>query len=286
MSAAPKVSVLLPTHRRTETLRLAIDSVLSQTFPDFELLVVLDGAGAETRAVMDRFSDPRIRVHDLPKAPGNGHANRQTALDEARGSVVAYQQDDDIWFPDHLERLVALFRNESVLWAHARSFWVTADGLMLPNFANAAHGTARRQIRRDFNMIASSMVAHRTDALRRAGGWAPSGEPGEDWRLWQRMFDLPAPNRARCARAPSVFHFRSDMGSPGRWPRFLGGLHALSHSGNLPSALRLEDDRDPRIVVAERLASEGPRFAAMVRSAFDRIQDDIAWAWGSDPLLR
>ncbi len=87
---APRFSILLPTRDRPELLRLAIRSVLASTAPDFELLVVGDGASRDTAAVVASFSDARIKWFDLPKAPHMGYANRNVALRQAAGEFIAF----------------------------------------------------------------------------------------------------------------------------------------------------------------------------------------------------
>lgn len=100
----PRVDVLLPTFRRPHTLAAAIRSVLAQSEPRFLLHVVGDGCGPDTVAVVEGFGDPRVRFHAFPKAHGFGYANRNVVLSRTRAPFVAYMTDDDLWFPDHLER--------------------------------------------------------------------------------------------------------------------------------------------------------------------------------------
>lgn len=97
----PAVSVVLPTYRRPDVVRRAIDSVLGQTFADLELLVVDDEPSEATRAAVEEVGDARIRylAHDrnlgLPAA-------RNSGIRAARGRFLAFLDDDDEWLPNKL----------------------------------------------------------------------------------------------------------------------------------------------------------------------------------------
>jgi glycosyltransferase involved in cell wall biosynthesis len=105
-SAAPRVSVIMPTHNRAELLRRSVLSVLSQTFTDFELIVVDDCSTDHTQQVLKEFSDPRLRVLRR-EINGKAAATRNDGIAAARGELLAFQDDDDIWLPHKLERQVA-----------------------------------------------------------------------------------------------------------------------------------------------------------------------------------
>lgn len=102
----PTVSVVIPTYNRADVLPRAIDSVLDQTFDDFELIVVDDHSTDNTRDVVAHYEDPRIRYerHDVNK---NGAAARNTGIERARGEFVAFLDSDDRWLPEKLTRQVA-----------------------------------------------------------------------------------------------------------------------------------------------------------------------------------
>lgn len=104
MKHSPLVSVIVPTYNRPEFLEEAIKSILDQTYTNFEVIVVND-AGQDVRHVTDGFKDNRIRYirHENNKGLG---AARNTGIRNARGKYIAYLDDDDIYYPDHLSTLV------------------------------------------------------------------------------------------------------------------------------------------------------------------------------------
>lgn len=283
---APEITVLLPSHDRADALELAVRSVLVQSFEDFELFVVLDGCTDDSAQRMRAFEDTRLRVFDMPKAPGYGHANRALALAEARGRFVAYQQDDDLWFPDHLELLHRQISRAGARWGHSRSFFVRDSGWAVPHLANATVRFALRQMRQ-MPLIASSSIMHPREMLDRTGGWDSGGESEGDWRLWLKMVAETGAGPLVCQRAPSVFHFNSQFSADANWPRFLGGLTAAGLPGAIPEALHLVRDGSAVRPTIWNLMEEGGRaWTIKLRRLFDTVLDQAAWATASDPFYR
>lgn len=106
-TAAPRVSVCIPTYRGAETLAAAIESVLAQTHADFELIVVDDASPDDTAAVVARFTDPRLRyVRNMRNLGPEGNWNHCLAL--ARGTYFKLLPHDDLLRRDCLERQVAV----------------------------------------------------------------------------------------------------------------------------------------------------------------------------------
>lgn len=106
----PKVSVVVSTHNRAELLHAAIASVLSQSFQDFEILVVDDHSQDHTAQVVQRFRDGRIKYlrHETRRG---GAAARNTGIQNSAGEYIAFLDDDDEWLPEKLETQVALFES-------------------------------------------------------------------------------------------------------------------------------------------------------------------------------
>jgi glycosyltransferase involved in cell wall biosynthesis len=98
-----KVSVVLPTHNRAHTLLRAIESVLRQTHADLELIVVDDGSTDGTPPLVAGVADPRVRYLRMEKNCG-AHAARNFGIRAATGRYVSFQDSDDVWLPEKLER--------------------------------------------------------------------------------------------------------------------------------------------------------------------------------------
>jgi len=100
---APSISVLMPAYNASAFIRQSVQSVLAQTYEDFELLVVNDGSTDDTRDILARIDDPRIRVLDNGANRGVV-ASRNRAMSEARGQYIAIHDADDISMPGRFLR--------------------------------------------------------------------------------------------------------------------------------------------------------------------------------------
>ena len=98
------VSVMMPAYNAAEFIAEAIDSVLAQMYPHWELLVVNDGSTDATAEIVARYSDPRIKL--IHKENGGEASARNVALDHSTGEFIAYLDADDAYLPHHLSVLV------------------------------------------------------------------------------------------------------------------------------------------------------------------------------------
>lgn len=108
MSATPRTSIIMPVYNTASTVIAAIKSVLAQTDPNFELLVMIDGSPDNSAQLIAEYlqqnPDERVRVFNNPKNQGLS-AMRNQGLDEARGEWVTFPDSDDALYPTFLERL-------------------------------------------------------------------------------------------------------------------------------------------------------------------------------------
>lgn len=117
MYPIPMVSVIIPTYRRADLVPQAIHSVLRQTFPTFEVIVVDDASPDNTREVVESIGDARVRYVRHEKNKGLP-AVRNTGIREAAGRYIAFLDDDDEWREDKLEKqLKAIEQYDAVVCA-------------------------------------------------------------------------------------------------------------------------------------------------------------------------
>ncbi|MHB1023044.1 MAG: glycosyltransferase family 2 protein [Acidobacteriaceae bacterium] len=101
------VSIIIPTHRRPHLLRRAVLSVLAQTYPEIEVIVVADGPDRETSNMMRELDDARVRYQELAVNSGPAAA-RNAGVMASRGAWIAFLDDDDEWLPRKLEAQLAV----------------------------------------------------------------------------------------------------------------------------------------------------------------------------------
>lgn len=128
LSTKPTVSAVIPTHNRPDYLASAIESVLSQTYPVCEVIVVDDGSeGDETRLAVESFNDDRIQYIRF-ETPRGGCAARNTGIETSTGDLIAFLDDDDRWLPEKIEKQVEVFlRDEEVGLVYCKIREVDAD---------------------------------------------------------------------------------------------------------------------------------------------------------------
>ncbi len=124
-SQIPFFSVVIPTYNRRDLLKKAVNSVLSQTLNNLELIVIDDGSNDGTKDLMSRYRDERI-IYDHQENKGVSSA-RNTGLERAKGPFIAFLDSDDHWVPQKLERHaeyikelpeVKIFHTEEIWYRH------------------------------------------------------------------------------------------------------------------------------------------------------------------------
>jgi glycosyltransferase involved in cell wall biosynthesis len=195
-AGSPLVSVVTPTYNRPDELHRALESVLSQTYADLELLVVGDDCPTVDEVVAG-ISDPRLRHRNLTSRYADGGTSpRNFALKAmARGELIAYLDDDNSWDPGHLESLVDLLADPAVAYAFSS---IEIAGEMIDCAAPRLY------------LLDTSALLHRRSLLDRYGFWrspAEIGHPAHDWELVSAWTD-----EGWAASRRATLHYSLDPG--------------------------------------------------------------------------
>jgi glycosyltransferase involved in cell wall biosynthesis len=129
MSEAPFFSVVIPVYNRADVLGRALQSVLGQSFQDFEIVVVDDGSRDDPFQVIAAIEDPRI--HYVRQENKGGAAARNRGFDEARGAFVALLDSDDRFLPHHLENMRRLLEKTKDVVGYAKVVVDRGDGVAM-----------------------------------------------------------------------------------------------------------------------------------------------------------
>jgi glycosyltransferase involved in cell wall biosynthesis len=192
----PLVSVCIPTYGHGQFLPAAIESVLEQSLPDFEVIVSDDGSDqADQNAdIIRSYGDERIRFNQLPRHVGVAE-NRNACLRIVKGRYIAWLDADDLYEPDALEHLChALDANPDAGFAHGGFRLIDEAGVELRAWSNAPTRDIVEPSREAFtelaacNSITTSTVMVRRSAQERAGAFDASiGRSSTDWNIWLRL---------------------------------------------------------------------------------------------------
>jgi len=188
--SGPLFTVIMATYNRRDLLPRAINSVLSQTFGDFELLVIDNGSTDDTGSVVGKFKDPRVKYILNPRPTKSCDAPRNLGIDMARGSLVSFLDDDDLWYPERLGKVKEAFDKNPGACAVCHNENKTIDGKFV---GLLRHGPWSEDIYErllyDRNCLSSCAMTIKTGLLRELNGFDLRAEfdSAADYDLWLRM---------------------------------------------------------------------------------------------------
>jgi len=197
LSAAPAVSVCIPTYRGAAHIAETIESALAQTFADFELVIVDDASPDETREVVARYRDPRLRYVREPNAGVEENWNRCLRL--ARGRYFKLLPHDDLIAPDCLARQVAVLESDSdqrlaLVFCARRIIDSRSRAVMTRRYPRSSSGViparaaVRSCIRSGANLLGEpGGVLFRTALAQRVGPFDASLRIVTDLDYWVRL---------------------------------------------------------------------------------------------------
>lgn len=205
------ISVIIPAYNAEKTIRRTIESVLNQTFSDFELIVVNDGSQDSTLEIISSISDPRIKVFSYPHTSANPTRNR--GFSHSVGEFIAFLDADDLWTSDKLEaQLRALQSNPQAAVAYSWTDWIDESDQFLGKCCHVTeNGNVYAKLLLTCFVVSGSNPLIRRQAFIEIGGFDESLVASQDFDLYLRLaahyeyVAVPAPQVLYRISANSMF---------------------------------------------------------------------------------
>ncbi|MFB2837627.1 glycosyltransferase [Floridanema evergladense] len=183
----PIISVIIPTYNAEKTIQKTIESVLNQTFTNFELIIINDGSQDATREILSRILDSRLKVFSYPNA--GLAASRNRGIYHASSQYISFLDADDLWTPDKLEaQLQALQNNSQAAVAYSWTDCIDESGQFLRRgyYISASGNVYKKLLLTNFLENGSNPLI-RKEAFDKVGGFDESLNSAEDWDMYLRL---------------------------------------------------------------------------------------------------
>ncbi len=197
------VSVIMPTRNRLDTLGDAINSIIVQTYRNWELIVVEDGPAGGVQPLVSAYEDPRIRLVCHGRHRGHAAA-RNSGLDHAAGTAVVYLDDDDQYDPDFLLISLNAMRDSGKrMFYCGQMLWQGFDEATMvgATFLGILYHDFERDLLERGNFLSMSVVMHDRNLVDRCGRFDEELTRLVDWDFFLRMTEIETP-----ARSPLILH--------------------------------------------------------------------------------
>ena len=232
----PLVSIIIPTYQRCNNLKIALNSVLSQTYSNYEVLIMDDGSTDGTREMVHSFKDPRI-FYKWQQNSGGPANPRNRGIKFAKGNWIAFLDSDDIWKPNKLKICMKHTNSQADLIYHDLEILSNKHKIFGRKLARTRKLT--KPILTDLlvndNLICNSSVVVRKNLLDKVGGINEHKNlvAAEDYNTWLRIARLTdqfiyLPHSLGYYFIHSDSLSNKDMSVPGKYAvkEFLGILNA------------------------------------------------------------
>jgi glycosyltransferase involved in cell wall biosynthesis len=270
-SAAPLVTVIIPTHDHPSTLDLAVASVLGQTTGALDVVIIGDGVSDDTRDVVaGLLVDDRVRFLDTPKSASRAEPVRHKVLTEALAPYVCYMGDDDLMLADHVESTVSRLQTSD--FTHPLPVNLDRSGSLRAHPTDIAEPECVAwHMHPQRNAISLTGAGHRLDAYHRLPRmWqAPPAGAWSDHYMWQQWFSVPSLRFSTGDRL-TVLKFgaeaRTDMNDEERRVELLEWIDRSRQPGF-------------EAWLAAAVAAAYRRYAVRSRLDLDALTDEVSDKW-------
>jgi len=187
----PKVSVVIPTYNAARYIAEAIESVLAQSYHDYEIIVVDDGSTDNTKEVLRPYMD---RIRYFYKENGGVSSARNRGIQEARGEYIAFLDADDLWLPEKLKLQIEIMeQHPDFAMIHTDIKVIDVNGTLLKESANKRRQSHNGMVFEEFfktyrSLVMMSSALIRKSSIESMGLFDESLSVSEDYDFFLRFF--------------------------------------------------------------------------------------------------
>lgn len=179
------VTILLPVYNGEKHIKKSIDSILSQDFGEFELIIGFNGTTDSSIEIVNSYNDPRIKVINYGEDKGKGKTLNKM-LREARFDIIALQDDDDVWHTSKLSNQIDLISDFDIIGTQISYINEKDEQIGGVNLRRNHEDIVARMEDGDNNIANSSAIFKKSKAIE-IGGWSEDMDGIEDFDFWVRM---------------------------------------------------------------------------------------------------
>ena len=237
MNHKPFVSVVIPTYNHAKLLKKALNSVLAQTFKDWEAIVVNNFSTDDTVEVVNSFTDPRIKLLNFNNS-GVIAASRNRGVKEAGGEFIAFLDSDDIWYANKLQKCVDQAQVGNQFICHGE-LWINSDLTTRSVMYGPASRASYDRLLFTGNCISTSATFIAKSLIDSVDGFDENPEiiTTEDYDLWLRLA-AKNPRTVFIAELLGEFHRLAESASSSVIRNFTAELKVLNkHFATQPQTI-------------------------------------------------
>lgn len=190
---SPLISIIMPTYNRANIVSQAVDSVIQQTYNNWELIIVNDGSTDNTKEVINPYlNDTRIKT--VNKENGGINSARNTGLDISSGNFIAFLDDDDIWTKEKLEKQIDIFlkppnKNIGLVYSDSMYFFNDINNNIKRKFTNYFPELTPYELLVTTNFICFSSTMLKRECFEISGKFDTTFKTCADWEYLLRVLD-------------------------------------------------------------------------------------------------
>lgn len=188
----PKISIITPTYNSSKFVERTIKSVLTQTYTDWEYLIIDDHSTDNTVELINKFAkkDSRIKFYSTSQNSGGPALPKNVGIENAKGEYVAFLDHDDEWLPEKLEKQLKVFSKSKDEKLGLVSCFLNIrdnEGKLLYKHKKNYRGDVIKQLANGNFIVTSSCVMTKLNILKEVGLFDNKLKTSDDWDMWLRI---------------------------------------------------------------------------------------------------